>query len=571
MRTIEDQLRAYTVQIDGEQRPVTIDEALALVDAVRVQDSGTRLPPTRSRKQGILIAASIAAAVLLLLGSTFFLRARVNDTEVGTASTTVPTTVAPSPITTVPPEPVQSIDTPMGTWVWQKIDPPITGLVIEFNGSFYAVDSDPFWSRYGEPVAPEDRDPENWLRTSSDGITWERSLLPDEMRGLALSIGSHDDSLVIWGMSEVDDTKQWASVDGVTWAAQPALAGVPGRPVFPPSNPLDLPVPEISVEGVEIQIDAQDPVTLGGVQLVQGEAWFSFPEDVDTFLGGGGSLRPEGEAASDGRSGSLTFVDVETGTVQHSLSYVVDGSAIEYTFWSGLVQVGDVIRTARIDLGSAALVEQVLIGSGPIYPRLSVLWRSERRGEPFAIVDDPFASFTIPTPDSRGSTFDTLVVRDGRFMAYGSVPGGPTTRVNENVTRNEASTVAAVATSPDGLTWAVTEIRELVDPFNVEALDDGRVVWNGEFGYWISDDGLTGEFTSLEEGFGPVEAAFGGLVMNTNNGFRISEDGIQWSRIPFPQRVASGITDLGISSDRAWYNITPDGGETTSWVGYFEP
>jgi hypothetical protein len=569
MRTIEDQLRAYTVQIDGDQRPVTIDEALALVDAVRVQDSGTRLPPTRSRKQGILIAASIAAAVLLLLGSTFFLRGRVDDTEVGTASTIVPTT-APTPVTTVAPEPTQSIETPLGTWVWQKIDPPITGLVIEFNGAFYAVDSDPFWSRYGEPVAPEDRDPENWLRTSSDGITWERSPLPDEMRGLALSIRSHDDSLIIRGMSEVDDTKLWASADGVTWTAQPALAGVLAGPVSPPSNPLDLPVPEISVEGVEIQIDAQDPVTLGGVQLVQGDVWFGFPEDVDTFLGGGGSLRPVGEGASDGRSGSLTFVDVETGTIRNSLSYVVDGSAIEYTFWSGPVQVGDVIRTARIDLGSVALVEQLLIESGPIYPRLSVLWRSGGRGEPFAIVDDPFASFTVLTPDSRSSTFDTLVVRDGRFVAYGSVPGGPTTRVNENVIRNEPSTVAAVATSPDGLTWAVTEIRELVNPFNVETLDDGRVVWNGWFGYWISDDGLTGEFTSLEEGSDPVEAAFGGLVMNTGNGFRISEDGIRWSPIPFPQRVGIGITDLGFSSDRAWYNVTPDGDETTSWVGYFE-
>lgn len=114
MRTIEDQLRAYTDQIDVTQRPVSVEEALALVDAVRVQDSGTRLPPTQSRRQGILVAASIAAAVVLLLGSTFFLRSRVNDPEVGTASTTVPTTV-PAPITTVAPEPTQSIETPMGT------------------------------------------------------------------------------------------------------------------------------------------------------------------------------------------------------------------------------------------------------------------------------------------------------------------------------------------------------------------------------------------------------------------------------------------------------------------------
>ncbi len=323
------------------------------------------------------------------------------------------------------------------------------------------------------------------------------------------------------------------------------------------------------MEGVEIQISAQDPVTLGDVQLVQGDVWFSFPEDVNTFLGGGGSLRPEG--TSDGTSGSITFVDVETGTVQHSLSYVVDGSAIEYTFWSGPVQVGDVISTARIDLGSVALVEQVLTGSGPIYPRLSVLWRSGGRGEPFAIVDDPFASFTKPTPDSRSSALDTLVVRDDRFVAYGSVPGGPTTQVNENVTRNEPSTVAAVATSPDGLTWAVTEIQELVNPWSVETLDDGRVLWNGEFGYWISDDGLTGEFISLGAESDGVESAFGGLVMSTANGFRISEDGIQWSRIPFPQQVSSGTTDLDFSGDRAWYNVTPDGGETTSWVGYLKP
>ncbi len=562
MRTIEDQLRAYTDQIEGEQRPVSVEDALALVETVRIQDSGTRLVPERGRRQGTLIAASIAAAVLLLLGSTFLLRSRVDDTEVGTASTIAPTTT-PTPVTTVAPDPVQSIETPMGTWVWQKIDPPITGLVIEFNGAFYAVDSDPLWSRYGEPVAPEDRDPENWLRTSSDGITWERSPLPDEMRGLALSIGSRDDSLLIWGISEVD-TKRWASVDGGTWTAQPALAG----PVFRQSNPLGLTVPDIAVEGVEMRIDTQDPVTLGGVQLVKGDVWFSFPEDVYTFLGSAYAL-PE-EQAPDGRSVSLTFVDVETEAVLASTSYVVDGSAIEYTFWSGAVQASDVTHTARIDLGSDALVEQ-LIESGPIYPRLTVLWRSEGRGEPFAIVDDPFASFTMLTPDPRSSAFDTLVVRDGRFVAYGIVPGGPTTRVNENVTRNEPSTVAAVATSPDGLTWSITEIRQLVNPFDIQTMDDGRVIWNGEFGYWISHDGVTGEFTPLGAGSGPVQPAFGGLVMNTDNGFRISEDGIQWSRIPFPQRVGSGVTDIGISGDRAWYNVTPDGDETTSWVGYLEP
>ena len=415
-----------------------------------------------------------------------------------------------------------------------------------YNGIFYSVDGYRAFDRAGQPIPPEDRSPDNWLLTSNDAIAWERTLLPDEMRGLILSIDSGDDGLKIWGTSAPgEDPNLWTSLDGATWTAQPNVIGLRSTG----SNPLDLTVPGIAVEGLDMQIDTEDPVSVGEVQLVQGRAWFIFPQELYTFFRRSYSVTEE--EASNARGGSIEFLDVSTERVLFGISYAAQGTSVEYAAWDGAVGNTDVIHTARIDLGSDTLVER-LIESGPISPQLGLLWRSTSRGEPFSIVDEPFESFRLLEPDSRSHAFDTLLVRDGRFVAYGTVSGGPTTTINENVTRNEPSTIAAIATSSDGLAWTVTEIPELVNPWNVETLADGRVVWSEEFGFWISDDGLTGEFIALGEGSSGVESAFGALIAYADNGFRISEDRRRWSRIAFPQQVANGTTGFSIEGDRAF-------------------
>ncbi len=551
MRTIEDHLRAYVDQIESDQRPVSAEDALAFVETVRVQGSGTRLLPERNRRQGILIAASIAVAVLLLLGSTFLLRARVDGTEIGTASTTTA------------PAPSQSIETHLGTWVWEKSQVPVGWSVVEYDGLFYSTQSDPIVDRDLEPVSPQSRDPENWLLTSSDGVSWDRTLLPDEMRGHRVFLRPTDDGLIIFGISEIGlPPTCWRSIDGATWTpSQCPMAGTQG---------LDLTLPDIEVEGVEARVQTfNDPVLAGATRLVLGNLYFEFPDFVNEIL--------QSEYHSDlegGDSGTFQVIDGDTGSITHEIDYVIEGTSIEYTFWDGRSSSGTVIHTARIDMGSTDLMNQVDRAGGPLGPSLNLLWRSPSAGEPFEVVDDPFVSDAGPRSNRRDGILYLTSIGD-TFVAYGAVVGGATTRVNEFVTRNEPSYIGAVATSSDGMTWDITEIPELVDPNGViEELPDGRVLWDAQSGFWVSDDRITGKVLAHPEGEPMfVQSVENGLIVMGGSGalLKISRDGLEWSTVPLPERRENGTSGLGFLRDIVFYSVTPDGGETTSWVGHLEP
>ncbi|MCL1595207.1 MAG: hypothetical protein M3132_12735, partial [Actinomycetia bacterium] len=314
MTIIEDQIRTYTEQIGDSQMAVSVAEALALVDTVRISDSGTPVSVER-RWQGLLVAGAVGVAVVFLIGSAFLIRSTVEDpsTDVNTE---------PSSLTTLP-ESSESTETHLGTWTWERSQLSIDSKIVAFDGTFYATDSDPVWDDNFEPVADGERRQDSWLLTSTDGVAWERSLLPDEMRGRYIRLlAQADDSLVLWGWSAAGEAPSaWTSRDGVDWVPTDVnpLGG---------TDDLALTIPGVQTEGVEMRIFSDDPVLAGKTRLVQGIVSFEFPMSVQELFSEGYSN--DGPLGAD--RGTFEGVGPKNSVV-YRVDYVIEGSSIEYTFW----------------------------------------------------------------------------------------------------------------------------------------------------------------------------------------------------------------------------------------------
>ena len=553
MNTIEDQIRIYTEQIDDSQMAVSVAEALALVDTVRVSDSGTPVSVER-RWQGLLVAGAVGVAVMVLIGSAFLIGA-TDDNLPPDANATSGTTRP------LPPVSSEEVETHLGTWQWERSEMATDNPVVAYNGIFYTTDSDLVWDDNFEPVADGERREDSWLLTSSDGVVWVRSQLPDEMKGLYIGFRpQQDDSLTLWGWSAAGEAPSaWTSADGVDWMQTDA------RP-WRGSDRLGLTILGVETEGVEMRIFSDDPVLAGQTRLVQGNIFFEFPEFVQELFAAGYSN--DGPLGAD--RGTFEGVGSDNSVV-YQIDYVIEGSAIEYTFWTGRRDRGEILHTARIDMGSVALMNR-LPREGLLSPSFNLLWRSPPTGGPFEVAADPFVSDDVSTARYRVGTRTITSVGD-EFVLYGATSGGPTTRINEFVTRNEPSVIGAVATSADGLSWRMTAIPELVEPGSVTFMVDGRTVFDGQLNIWVSEDGVNGEVLDLPGSEPGIVMGSDELLVTGGSGtqVQISTDARTWSVVPLPQsRDPEQRSGFDFEGGRLFYAISSADRTMTTWVGHLE-
>ncbi|MCL1595314.1 MAG: hypothetical protein M3132_13275, partial [Actinomycetia bacterium] len=159
------------------------------------------------------------------------------------------------------------------------------------------------------------------------------------------------------------------------------------------------------------------------------------------------------------------------------------------------------------------------------------------------------------------------------FVLYGATSGGPTTRINEFVTRNEPSVIGAVATSADGLSWRRTAIPELVEPGSVTFMVDGRTVFDGQLNIWVSEDGVNGEVLDLPGSEPGIVMGSDELLVTGGSGtqVQISTDARTWSVVPLPQsRDPEQRSGFDFEGGRLFYAISSADRTMTTWVGHLE-
>lgn len=560
---VEDQIKSYTHQIDATQHAVSVDEALARVDTIRIEDESALVRPTYTRRQRLAGVGAIAAVFVLLFATGLWFGREVLPTEDPAATvTSVPTTVAPSAGA-----PEQRIDTPIGTWVWKQIEAPLAG-VTEYDGMFYSVDSPRPFDAYGNPVNPEELDGPRHLLFSTDGVEWDQRTLPEEMSGLQLGIHERDGMLIIigqWQPYSSQSYRAWSSEDGITWT------DLPGYPYL---NRLGLTVPGVTVRGATVLVRHEDPVQVGDVQLVNGSVIIRFPDDVTAAVEGTWGNQVNLTEGDDIRF--LIWTDPGEGFIEPDLenpdvevvvvtNETPDGGLIlDYTFWNGLESSGDLLHTARVEIDGALDVDQ-MTPDALLQPSFEVMWRSEGT-DGLGIVPIPVERATLPHP--YGQRIEHLTTIDGQFVLYGGAPGGPTTKVNEYVTRAEPSRIGVIATSTDGLAWRTTPIEDLVNPQSVSIADGAPTIWRGEFATWISDNGLTGDITERQFDNWITHGPAGTFMLMNDSSLRLSQDAETWYSIPLPVRSNQQGLMVTATGSRFFYS---SGGTGFDWVGYLEP
>ena len=558
---IEDQIKSYARQIEATQHAVSADEALRRVDTIRIGGDPAPVAPTYSRWQKLAGVGAIAAVFLLLFGTTLWFTREVLPSE----DLAVPSTVTPAAAFSGSPASEQRINTPIGTWVWTQLDIELGG-VTELEGVFYSVESVRPFDEWGNPTDPEELDAPRHLLFSTDGVAWDQRTLPDEMAGLYLGVRERDGVLVMTGTQINSRSFQaWSSEDGITWT------DLPGYPFL---NPLGLSVPGITVSGATVQVRHGDPVQAGDLQLVDGSVSFRFPDVVNNVMEGAWGYesdmiegediryliwRHDDEARSDR---DRDHADVEVVVVMDQASD--GGLVIDYTFWNGLESSGDLLHTARVEFDAALDVDPI-DPENALHPWMQVLWRSEGTGG-FEIVPIPVERAPLPYP--HGQRIEHLTTVDGQFVLYGGAPGGPTTKVNEYVTRAEPSRIGVIATSSDGLVWESMLIEDLVNPQSVSVVEGMPTIWHGEFATWVSEDGLKGEVTERRSEDWITHGPSGAFMMINDSSIRISQDAETWFSIPLPGSSSQYGHSMHMTETRFFYS---NGNSGFDWVGYLEP
>lgn len=551
MTDLREQLREYADHVDRTQQPVTMHEVLRHVEPVRIPHTEPRPTEPGTNRRNVFILLGAAAAFIVVLASPFVFGRWIEE---GSPSDQVTQTSTTS--TTVIEVDAATISTHLGLWTWAPSDRLIDNSVRAYRGQFWSADSD-LWHAPNGPVDPTDRNPENWLLLSHDGITWEQSRLPMEMDGYAVSllssgVASDDDLLTIVGVADPSgwDRKVWTSQDGLTWSEQPWSS-------LPFGGDSAVEIPGLDPGSFMMRFGSDDPQEHDGVQLMSSWVFFEPLSEALDLIGNATSMS---ESVQVGGSGRTAVVHNDETSERFEIVTEVDGARLSWALYRDRQGAAAPLFATEVRFPNENLA-RIALDSGPVGFGVPLLLRDDGSG--WQLLDSPFAG--PEGTDSRSGQVVALTTSEDGFIAYGLVSGGETTRINDFVVRNESSTVGAVATSSDGIQWDVVTIEDLVEPQNV-VTNETVTLWGGMHGYWRSEDGVVGDVREYDSAEPWGIRRFGDLFLQEiNSGFSISDDGQTWSQIRWP---------AGYSN--SWGYFTEDhhvfyGDGKRTWVGSLEP
>lgn len=545
-------LRAYADQLDAGQHPVSAEEALSRVDAVRVVGENTHWDDHRWRWRNLAIAGAVAVGFVLVLAAPYVFGQWVEstDSQPPTGTDRSPTTVVDD--TTMDEAIVRQ--TTLGRWTWTRLPLEPNAQVVAWDGNLWAIESDPLY-----PLDPnEARSPTSRLLVSRDnGATWTESPLPASTNGYALTLYEFENKLVLGGRLPSDRNlefgRRWLSVDGESWEEEAETTARRGT---------EVPIDGFIGEGLTVDASAHSISRFDDVILAVGFVGFDLPAEVQETIDAVGSFDESWSTVGDSETRIVGYE--ESSGVKYHLEAERVGGTIDVTLWGGS-PTGDVpIHTGRITTPSDDDAMAVMANL-PFPTTVRAVWRSDDGGETFTLVEDPFRDLI---GDIRGwFGVESLLIRGGRFVAYGRVPGEEVTGRDDSIDSGEPGGVGAIATSDDGITWDV-RLVEGFDPRDVVPYRQGAL-WNGATSIWVSEDGVSGEVFALAgDNWGAMAVGDAFVIRLTSTALAISLDGRAWDTVGYPQRSAEGSMDVYAIGNAVIYRNWD--GTAPLWIGRLE-